>query len=103
MYTIKNFRYIALAEATSFLVLLTSSAFKRIPDPPPAGIESIVLILGLIHGCLFVAYVLFALNVREDAGWTSKQTVLVLVGAVVPFGGFVVDRWLVRTGQLNTA
>ena len=103
LYTIKNFRYIALAEATSFLVLLTSSALKRIPDSPPAGIETVVLVLGALHGGLFVAYVLFALNVRDDAGWTPKQTVLVLVGAVVPFGGFVVDRWLARTGQLNTA
>jgi hypothetical protein len=41
--------------------------------------------------------------VRESAGWTSKQTVLVLVGAVLPFGGFVVDRWLARTGQLSAA
>ena len=103
MYTIKNFRYIALAEATSFLILLTSSAFKRIPDPPPAGIETVVLVLGLLHGCLFVAYVLFALNVRDDAGWTAKQTLLILLGAVVPFGGFVVDRWLAKREQLRTA
>ena len=51
MLTIKNFRYIALAEATSFLILLTSSAIKRIPDPPPEGAETAVLILGLLHGC----------------------------------------------------
>jgi len=103
LYTIKNFRYIALAEATSFLVLLTSSALKRIPDPPPAGIETVVLILGLLHGCLFVAYVLSVLNLREDARWTGRQTMLILLGAVVPFGGYVVDRWLARTGQLEAA
>ena len=38
-----------------------------------------------------------ALNIRGDLGWTTKTTLLVLLGAVVPFGGYVVDRWLVRT------
>ncbi len=103
MFTIKSFRYIALAEATSFLVLLTSSALKRIPDPPPDGIETVVLILGLIHGALFVAYVLGALTIREDARWTGKETVLVLIGAVVPFGGYVVDRWMAKREQAGIA
>ncbi len=101
MFSIRTFRFVALAEATSFLVLLTSSVIKR--TSAPEGIETAVLILGLIHGTLFLAYVLIALTIREDARWTAKQTILVLVGAVLPFGGFVVDRWLARTGQLGTA
>jgi integral membrane protein len=99
LLTIKNFRLIALAEATSFLLLITASAFKRIPDPPPDGAQTAVLILGMIHGLLFVAYVLVALSVREDARWTGKETLLVLVGAVVPFGGYAVDRWLAKREQ----
>ena len=101
MFSIRTFRFVALAEATSFLVLLTSSVIKR--TSAPEGAETAVLIFGSIHGMLFVAYVLIALVVREPAGWTPKQTVLVLVGAVLPFGGFVVDRWLARTGQLKAA
>lgn len=84
MFTIKTFRYVALAEATSFIVLLGCSFFAR------DGVH----VMGPIHGLLFLAYVLIALVIREDAAWTPKQTVLVLVGAVAPFGGFVVDRWL---------
>ncbi len=102
MFTIKNFRFVALAEATSFLVLLTSSVIKRLPDAPE-GAETAVLILGGLHGALFLAYLLFVVMVRDDARWTPKQTFLVLVGAVLPFGGFVVDRWLAKTGQLKTA
>jgi hypothetical protein len=31
---------------------------------------------------------------REHAGWTGRQTLWILVGAVLPFGGYVVDRWI---------
>jgi integral membrane protein len=93
VFSIKTFRIVALAEATSFLALLTCSFAAR--DGVP--------ILGPIHGMLFLAYVFVALTIREAAGWTTKQTLLVLVGAVLPFGGFVVDRWLAKTGQLEAA
>lgn len=87
--TLRNFKLIALIEATTFLLLLVASYVKRASDQP-LGVE----ILGPIHGLLFVAYVVMALAVRERAGWTGKQTVLILIGAVVPFGGYVVDRWI---------
>jgi integral membrane protein len=93
LFTIKTFRFVALAEATSFLVLLSCSLFAR--DGVP--------IMGPIHGMLFLAYVLIALMIREDARWTSKETILVLAGAVLPFGGFVVDRWLAGREQPTAA
>ena len=87
--TLRNFKFVALIEATTFLLLLVASYVKRASDQP-LGVE----ILGPIHGVLFIAYVVMALGVREHAGWTGKQTLLILIGAVVPFGGYVVDRWI---------
>jgi integral membrane protein len=84
-------RYIALAEATSFIALLIASVIKR-----TGGSELGVQILGPIHGVLFIAYVVIALNLRPKVGWSGKTTFWVLVGAVVPFGGYVVDWWLLR-------
>jgi integral membrane protein len=84
-------RYIALAEATSFILLLIASVIKR-----TGGSELGVEILGPIHGALFVAYVVIALNLRPKVGWSGKTTFWVLVGAVIPFGGYVVDWWLLR-------
>ncbi len=86
---LRNFRYIALIEATTFLLLLIASYIKRANDQP-VGVE----ILGPIHGLLFIAYVIVALGVRERAGWTTNQTLLILLGAVVPFGGYFVDSWV---------
>lgn len=88
---LRSFRYVALAEATTFLALLVASVVKR-----TSGEEIGVQVLGPIHGLLFIAYVVFALNLRQDVGWTNKQTFWILVGAVLPFGGYVVDRWLLR-------
>ena len=95
MFSIKTFRYVALAEATSFLILLVVAYVVHS--------EGGVNVMGPLHGTLFLAYVVIALGVRPAAGWTGKQTLGVLVGAVLPFGGFVVDRWLARTGQLEAA
>lgn len=84
-------RYIAFAEATSFLALLVASFVKR-----TGGGELGVQVLGPIHGLLFIAYVVVALNIRHDLGWSAKTTFWVLVGAVVPFGGYAVDWWVLR-------
>ncbi|MGC1167069.1 MAG: DUF3817 domain-containing protein [Solirubrobacterales bacterium] len=87
-------RYIALAEATSFIALLIASVIKR-----TGGSELGVQILGPIHGVLFIAYVVIALQLRPKVGWSAKTTFWVLVGAVLPFGGYVVDWWLLRDGR----
>jgi integral membrane protein len=90
----KSMCYIALAEATSFLALLVASYVKR-----TGGGELGVQILGPIHGGLFILYVIVALNLRTQAGWSPKATFWILVGAVVPFGGYIVDWWLVREAR----
>ncbi|MEO7198394.1 MAG: DUF3817 domain-containing protein [Solirubrobacterales bacterium] len=86
---LRNFRYVALTEATSFLLLLGSSYLKHANDQP-LGVD----VLGPIHGLLFIAYVVLALGIRAELGWSGKTTLLILLGAVFPFGGYVVDRWL---------
>lgn len=88
---LKNFRYVALLEATSFLLLLVGSYVKHFHDDAIG-----VTVLGPIHGLLFVAYVVIALAIRDAMGWNGKTTLLILLGAVLPFGGYFVDRWLER-------
>jgi integral membrane protein len=94
VYSLKTFRIVALMEATSFLMLLVASVLKRTADA-----DVLVTILGPIHGVLFVAYVLIALGVRPDQGWDMRTPLLVLLGAVLPFGGYVVDRWLTSSSR----
>lgn len=84
-------RRIAFVEATSFIALLVASAIKR-----SGGGEAGVEILGPIHGGLFLVYVFIALNLRAELRWSNKVTSWVLLGAVLPFGGYAVDWWLLR-------
>jgi integral membrane protein len=95
--TLKNFRIIALTEATSFLLLLVASVLKRTTD------TDLVPILGPIHGALFVGYIAMAILLRPEQGWDTKTFLLILVGAVVPFGGYVVDRWLTSSSRSPAA
>ncbi|MBA2240364.1 MAG: DUF3817 domain-containing protein [Solirubrobacterales bacterium] len=87
---VRSFRVVALVEATTFLLLLLlGTAVDQL-----FGERLGVTVLGPIHGLLFVAYLVIALGIRDDEGWTAKQTVWILIGAVIPFGGYLVDRWL---------
>lgn len=91
----RPFRFIALAEASSFLALLVAT-YVKYTDGGATGVS----ILGPIHGALFLAYVIVALNLRPRAGWSPATTLLILLGAVVPFGGYAVDYWLARQPPL---
>lgn len=91
MISIRNFRIVALLEATSFLILLFFSVISRN--------ESMISVIGPLHGLLFVVYVAMAFMLRPEAGWTVEQTLGILLGAVLPFGGYVVDWWLAKRWQ----
>jgi integral membrane protein len=96
--TLKTFRIVALTEATSFLLLLVASVLKRTADA-----DYLVTILGPIHGALFVAYVFMAIYLRPDEGWSNRTTLLILLGAVLPFGGYVVDRTILTSSSRSPA
>ena len=91
MNSFTGLRYVALVEASSFLALLVAAYLKR-QDHGELGVQ----ILGPIHGGFFLAYVLLAVIVRSQARWSLLTTAGILLGAVVPFGGYVVDWWLTR-------
>ena len=88
---LRTMRYLALAEATSFLILLVCAVIKR-----TGGGELGVQIMGPIHGALFIAYVVNVFAIRTNERWGTKVTLWILLGAVLPFGGYVVDWWLAR-------
>lgn len=91
MHYLKPLRWIAAIEATSFLALLVAT-YLRFSDHGATGVH----ILGPIHGALFLAYVFLALQVRSELEWDNATTAQVLVAAVLPFGGFAADLWLLR-------
>jgi integral membrane protein len=96
--SITNLRRVALTEATSFLALLVATYFKLGQDS--SGGKTAVAILGPIHGLLFLAYVFLTITLKAQEGWSTGTTLLILVGAVIPFGGYYVDWWLRQQAQV---
>jgi len=94
MSSIKTLRFVALVEAVSFLVLLVATYVKYANDSPGG-----VAVMGPVHGTLFLIYVVVVLAVRGSQDWSNRTTFAVLLGAVLPFGGFAVDRWLAKQSE----
>lgn len=84
---IRAFRLVAVAEATSWLLLIVATIVKYAADAP-LGVH----ILGPIHGALFVAYVLLALVLAVRLRWSARTILIVLAESVLPGGGFLAAR-----------
>lgn len=84
-----RFRIVAFAEAATYLALLLAVVVYRVLDGP-----DLVSALGPIHGIIFLVYLVLVLKVREEQAWTLGQTILVVVAAAIPLGGFFVGRHL---------
>jgi len=81
------FRWTAIAEATSWLILIVATIVKYAADAP-LGVK----IMGPIHGVLFICYVLLTITLRGQLKWSARTTLIVLVDSVIPTGGFFVAR-----------
>lgn len=90
MDIVRTLRWVSVAEATSFLLLLVATVLKHGADMP-LGVE----VLGPLHGVLFLAYVGLVVAARPQTGWDTRRTVLALVAGVLPAAPYVVERrWL---------
>jgi integral membrane protein len=82
------FRIIAICEGISFLVLLCiAMPLKYFFNLPQA-----VLIIGWIHGLLFVVYMIAGLNVKIKYNWDLKKTGLAVLASLIPLGPFILDK-----------
>ena len=95
----KALRIVAVLEAISFLVLLVATLVKYVGPKEEAGVE----LMGPVHGGLFVLYVFLVVIVAADEKWRLKRTLLTLLCAVLPFGGFVADRKLIGPDERAAA
>ena len=82
-------RLLGLIEGWSFVVLLfVAMPLKYLADQPLA-----VSIVGMAHGVLFLALVAAAIQAQiEEDKWPLKRTAIIVLGALLPFGPFVVEK-----------
>ncbi|OBK76847.1 DUF3817 domain-containing protein [Mycobacterium sp. 1274761.0] len=94
------FRAIALAEAVSWVGLLTGMYLKYLGTPRT---EIGVKVFGMAHGLVFVAFALAGLLVGIAMRWRARTWLLAMLAAVAPLASVIFLIWADRTGQLGAA
>jgi len=89
---IGRLRVIGFIEGVSFLLIL----FITMPLKYYAEMPGPNKVIGMVHGLLFVLYVLAVVQCKIEYNWPSKKTFLALLASIVPFGTFWADAKLFR-------
>lgn len=90
MHPLAQFRWVAIVEGWSYLILLfVAMPLKYLADQPWA-----VKITGSAHGALFVLFCLALLQVFLRCRWSLKQAFWAFVASLIPFATFVLERRL---------
>ncbi|AEM81447.1 DUF3817 domain-containing protein [Streptomyces violaceusniger] len=87
---LRRLRLVSAPEAVSFLLLLICSVLKRTSD------FNAVPVMGMVHGVLFILYVVFWADAWNRTKWKWQTAALYFVLSVLPTGGFFAERKLKR-------
>ncbi|WP_421704471.1 DUF3817 domain-containing protein [Aliiroseovarius sp.] len=97
------FRKIASIEGWSYVLLL----FVAMPLKYWAGMPEAVRMVGMVHGVLFVGYMMALGLAAERGGLSALRVTWAVVVSLVPLGTFFHDPWLKRdqdaVGQVDPA
>ena len=85
---ISLFRKVALLEGLSYIILL----FIGVPLKYLFNNVWLVKILGMPHGILFIAYIIFSLILYKKMKWSNLDFIIILSASLIPFGTFYIDR-----------
>ncbi|MEN3586426.1 DUF3817 domain-containing protein [Streptomyces sp. ZYX-F-203] len=91
--SLRRLRLVSAPEATSFLLLLVCSVLRRTTE------FDAVPVMGMVHGLLFVLYVLFWADAWNRAKWSLPTAAGYFVLSLLPAGGFYADRRLRREAE----
>ncbi|MBC9794824.1 DUF3817 domain-containing protein [Sinomicrobium weinanense] len=89
---LKNFRITAILEGISYLLLfLVGMPLKYLLAHTTTN-----MIIGYIHGFLFILYVVLAILVCYHRQWSLKRFSLLFIAALLPFGTFYAEKKYLR-------
>lgn len=92
---LRFFRALSLLEGVSFLLILfVTMPLKYLYDYPQAN-----KVIGMIHGVLFIAYVVMTLMLKPEQKWPAKDTAIILLCSIIPFGTFWMDKKYLKGGK----
>ena len=86
-------RYRVMAYVTG--VVLVVLCFVGIPLQV-AGHPAVANNVGVVHGILYIIYLVFAWILSRKLGLAIKPTVIMLLAGTIPIMTFIVERWVTR-------
>ncbi|MEC4005087.1 DUF3817 domain-containing protein [Flavobacterium sp. SUN052] len=90
----KIFKYTALAEGCSYLILLANMLFIK-----PNNIDlykTLLFPIGMTHGVLFIAYLYLAVMIKGTQNWSLKDLSVIILGSLIPFGAFYIEKKYIK-------
>ncbi|MGZ4593672.1 MAG: DUF3817 domain-containing protein [Actinomycetes bacterium] len=94
-------RYRVMAWVTGVLLLVL--VFVAMPLKYIGNNGTLVSIVGVAHGWLYMVYLVTAFWLAYRRRWAPVKTILVLLAGTVPFMSFVAERRVVRDERLAAA
>jgi integral membrane protein len=94
------FRLVAMAEAVSWVGLLTGMYFKYLGTPRT---EIGVHVFGMVHGLVFLAFLALGVVVGRASRWPALTWVAALAASLIPLASVLFLRWADRSGALVAA
>ncbi|WP_395062810.1 DUF3817 domain-containing protein [Flavobacterium sp.] len=91
---IKIFKFTAISEGISYLVLFANMLFIK---PNNFDLYKTLLFpIGMAHGILFIGYIILAFLVKKSQRWSIKDFLIVQVASLLPFGTFYIEKKYVK-------
>jgi integral membrane protein len=95
--SLQRFRFIALVEGVSLLVLLfIAMPLKYFADEP-----AMVKYVGWAHGILFLLYLIFLLDVWIKLRWNFGKVLVAFMASLIPFGTFLFEGRLKKESRTS--
>jgi integral membrane protein len=93
------FRRVAVAEAITWALLLSGMVLKYGTHTTDVAVK----VFGMIHGIVFISYVVTTVTVWVDQKWTVRRGIGALLASIPPFVTIVVELLAVRRGWIGAA
>ena len=88
MKSVKNFGLINTIEGYSYLLLL----FIAMPMKYLLGIAIATKIVGMLHGILFIGFLIMLVTASQEAKFSIKDSALFFIASLIPFGTFYTKK-----------
>jgi integral membrane protein len=90
-----RFRVMAWLTGVMLLILV----FVAMPMKYIGDDDSLVRIVGVAHGWLYIVYIITVLTLAYQGRWRPLRTLLVLLAGTIPFASFVAERKVVAIAR----